>query len=536
MRVSKYYYTIRHLKAEQLCFQIYYRLCVKLRGLFGVKEKYSSYKKGNRVSLSPFPEKSETYRGNGIFEFLNLTHRFNGAWDDRSQGDLWRYNLNYMDFVLQPGMNVNEGVEWINRYITDASDNKVVADPYPISLRGINWIKFVSLHWDELSETELKKIDTFLYSQYKVLSRRTERHLLANHYLENGLSLLFAAVYFQDKDFWRQANSIVVQQLKEQIMNDGAHYELSPMYHCILLERVMDCYNLLQGFDDATFDGIDGLKTILCENASKMMSWLDAIVVSGDRIPLLNDSAYGVASSPGQLRNYAERLGITWGFGTLSDSGYRHVVRDGYEAVLDMAQLGVSYNLGHAHADSSTFLLWANGEELLVDTGVSTYNSGERRDYERSTQAHNTVVLDDENSSEIWGAFRCAQRARVVIEEDGPDSFSHWHDGYRKKGVSCHRKFVCRDDAMEVVDLIEGNTKSVATAYFHLSPKVQLLNIEDNCVVTDKAIFLFEGHHSLHILKKEVALEYNRLHPAQCICVRFEHSLHTKIDVSVDKK
>ena len=513
---------------EQLYFQIYYKLRAKLRKMLGRKEKYTYYKRGNHISFFSFPEKTESYKGNDTFEFLNLTHRFCGVWDDRELGDLWRYNLNYMDFILQPDMTVADGVKWMECFIDAVHDNKIAADPYPISLRGINWIKFVSLHRDELTDTQLCKIDTSLYSQYRILKRRTERHLLANHYLENGFSLLFAAVYFNDESFWRKAKYIVEHQLEEQILDDGAHYELSPMYHCIILERLLDCYNLLHNADDCLFEGLLGVRTLLREKASAMLAWLDAIVTKDDSIPLLNDSANGVALSPAKLREYATNLGLKWRCGVLGDSGYRRVVRTNYEVVFDMAQLGISYNLGHAHADTATFLLWVNGHELLVDTGTSTYNVCKQRDYERSTRAHNTVVVDGENSSKVWGAFRCAQRAQTEILEDGPDVYTLCHNGYAQK--VCRRSFVCKEDFLEIIDTIAGNAPYVSEAYFHLSPHVEILSVEENRVVTDKAVFLFKGNKSLRLIQENIAKEYNILQPAQCIHICFLDKLHTIIN------
>lgn len=530
MILSKYYHTIKYLKAEQIYFQVYYKLCAKFRKLLGRKAKYTFYKKGNPIPFSTFPEKAISYKGNDTFEFLNLTHRFCGVWDERELGDLWRYNLNYMDFILQPDMTVEDGVRWMECFIDAMPDNKIATDPYPISLRGINWIKFVSLHRDELTDEQCRKIDTSLYSQYRILSRRTERHLLANHYLENGFSLLFAAIYFQDKVFWKKAEKIVRLQLNEQILSDGAHYELSPMYHCIILERLLDCCNLLSNADDSLFVGLENLRNFLRRNAIKMLSWLDAIVVANDCIPLLNDSAYGVALLPSELREYAKRLAMEWNSGMLCDSGYRRVVRANYEAVLDMALLGVSYNLGHAHADSATFLLWANGRELLVDSGTSTYNACVRRDYERSTRAHNTVVIGGENSSKVWGAFRCAQRAKTRILEDGPECFTLWHDGYGEKGIECHRSFMCKDNSFEVLDTVTGNTTSVVEARFHLSPEVQVISVDANRVVTDRAMFVFEGHDYIRMSKTEIAKEYNMLLPAECIEIGFCEKLHTIID------
>ena len=73
-----------------------------------------------------------------------------------------------------------------------------------------------------------------------------EYHLLGNHLLENGFSLLFGAYYFQDETIYKIAKKIVVSELEVQILADGSHFELSPMYHQILFHRVLDCIQLIK--------------------------------------------------------------------------------------------------------------------------------------------------------------------------------------------------------------------------------------------------------------------------------------------------
>ena len=47
------------------------------------------------------------------FTFLNLIGDFK-SWNDVSHGMLWAYNLNYMDWLLQPDMTFEQGSEWLN--------------------------------------------------------------------------------------------------------------------------------------------------------------------------------------------------------------------------------------------------------------------------------------------------------------------------------------------------------------------------------------------------------------------------------------
>ncbi len=117
-----------------------------------------------------------------------------------------------------------------------------------------------------------------------------------------------------------------------------------------------------------------------------------------------------------------------------------------------------------------------DGVPLLVDTGTSTYAPGPVRDYERSTAAHNTVEVDGANSTEVWGAFRAARRARVgkvVARDDGGVLMAGAaHDGYRGlpgRPVH-HRQWVLSGTELRVEDLVSGTGEHSVTVRWHLAP------------------------------------------------------------------
>ncbi|MEY6432337.1 heparinase II/III-family protein [Thioalkalicoccus limnaeus] len=64
------------------------------------------------------------------------------------------------------------------------------------------------------------------------------------------------------------------------------------------------------------------------------------------------------------------------------------------------------------HADTLSFELSLFGQRTIVNGGTSRYGSGPERLAERSTAAHSTVQIDGADSSEVWGGFRVARRAR----------------------------------------------------------------------------------------------------------------------------
>jgi uncharacterized heparinase superfamily protein len=102
------------------------------------------------------------------------------------------------------------------------------------------------------------------------------------------------------------------------------------------------------------------------------------------------------------------------------------------------------------------------------------------RQYERSTKAHNTVEVNNENSSEVWGGFRVARRAYPFdykIEElENFVSITCAHDGYNRLiGKPIHRRnWQFFDSSLIIKDQVVGPFKS-AYAYFHFHPSISIV-------------------------------------------------------------
>ncbi|NOQ50957.1 MAG: hypothetical protein GQ578_01890, partial [Desulfuromonadaceae bacterium] len=240
MDLAQLVHTLRYLKPRQLAYRGFY-VARKRLGV-GVVRSIAGEHSGHLLDLAdPIPRTASCDKNR--FSFLNLQHEFSGIidWDFSGHGRLWTYNLNYFDFLNQEGRSKDRGLELIHQLLTSLDGLEPAWEPYPTSLRLVNWIKFLSRE-----KVRDPAIDQSLYVQSVNLTRQLEYHLLGNHLLENGFGLLFAAVFFAEAEFLRRAREVLEPELKEQILADGAHFELSPMYHQILLDRLLDCINLLQ--------------------------------------------------------------------------------------------------------------------------------------------------------------------------------------------------------------------------------------------------------------------------------------------------
>lgn len=420
--------------------------------------------------------------GREEFVFLNTAGavRTPPDWNDGCQTKLWLYNLHYFDCL---GSEVGAGEEgWrsglIDRWI---SENPVGVgngwEPYPISLRVVNWVKWALAG----SRLEPHHVDS-LACQVRWLRQRLERHLLGNHLLANAKALVFAGLFFEgvEAEAWLQLGlEILAAELPEQVLSDGGHFELSPMYHNLILEDVLDLLNLANCYGEAHRDPFTGWPDL----TERMLGWSATMTHPDGEVAFFNDAAFGIAPTFRDLQAYAVRTGLPAEYGgsapltRLEASGYLRLETGEAVAFIDLAPVGAAYQPGHAHADTLSFELSVFGQRLIVNGGTSTYAAGPQREAERATAAHSTVEIDGLSSSEVWSSFRVGRRARVtdiaVREEAAALEVAGSHDGYRwLKGRPVHRRLWRMDDGgLRVEDDVSGRVRS-AVARFHLGPGV----------------------------------------------------------------
>jgi len=492
-----YAVTVRYLKPGQLLWRIWYRLI-----WWPTASQLKTATTPTVTKLSGWQAaivKPQTYSEGPSFRFLNREVDFNNAieWQYAANGRLWTYNLHYFDFL-----NAASNPAHTHRTASDDTGYRIIQDwinnnpptvgtgwePYPTSLRIVNWIKW-TLDGHPLSATDLDS----LFIQARWLFNRVEHHILANHLFTNLKALCFAGVFFDGPEAtkWRQqAITQLHQQLDEQILADGAHFELSPMYHDIILEDVLDLLNLLSC--QPTLDD-QALRPKLTAVAQRMLNWSLQVRHPDGRLAFFNDSAFSIAPAIDALCAYASRLSID---PIATDSENRQplsnlekpdcsglaVLRSGAGfALFDIGSIGPDYQPGHAHADSLSFEYSWREARIFVNSGTSTYTPGALRNAQRSTRLHNTVEIDGVNSSQVWGGFRVASRARTeILDFDQTETQSGSfvvakHDGYTRhlKNVIHTRKLQLTPDGLEIEDHVSGNW-SLAIARFYLHPTLQL--------------------------------------------------------------
>ncbi|MDC3130454.1 heparinase II/III family protein [Bacteroidota bacterium] len=523
LRLKLFINTVKYLKAKQVFYRLYYSLKKRVLKNYNRKE----------IPLTYLPiiwqNSINNYTSFDIsslkFNFLNISHFFYDDinWNYESYGKLWTYNLNYFDFLNQDNISREDGLLLVRDFVKKKDSIIDGSEPYPISLRCINWVKFLSIN-----NVRDREIDDVLYNDLIFLSKNLEYHLLGNHLLENAFSLLFGSYYFQNKKLYRKSIKLLKEELNEQILADGAHFELSPMYHQILFFRLLDCINLIKLNN---FWIKDDLLIFLKNKASLMYSWLESITYQNGDIPMVNDSTYNIAPTSKKLFNYAKKMGILNISKALSDSGYRKITSKKYELFIDVGNIGPDYQPGHSHSDTFNFELHINKSPFFVDTGISTYEKNTVRQNERGTKSHNTIMVNEKEQTETWGGFRVGRRARVNITKENDFKIEAQHDGYKCIGINHKRTFKWNIDDIEIKDSLNKDAR--AKALFHLHSKVlkPVANYNELIFKEIGVHMSFQNHSKIEIQPYNLSKGFNTTKSALLISVSFNKKLTTKIRV-----
>lgn len=487
------------------------------------------------------------------FSFLNTPAAKTGniPWRDKRYPKLWLYQLNSFSFARDFAVNaVNDdylgdrdrALGWITDWI---DKNPPGSDPSwdagPLSDRLLNWALLSAVF--KLNDTEVR---VSYYRQAKWLTSRLEYDLRANHLLKNACALTVAGTFMEDVHLFDRGLNLLREQLQEQILPDGGHYERSPMYHILALWDCLLVYVLLE-------EKPDFLKHALVN----MISFLESILHPDGDIPLFGDAALhqgppmeALLSLAHHLFPDAHRVNHTGKSGyALKDSGF-FVLGDPdkkHYMIVKTAPPSPAYQPGHSHGDIFSYELSLAGVRFIVDTGLHGYAESPLRAYCRSTYAHNTSQLDDLEQCEIWHTFRIARRPGIVstqfnVHDDNGTleaSFEH-HTGYRHyRVIHFNRERAC----WEIHDTIEAHPgKHELKSYIHFHPMCEITR-EKNVITASagkiRANILYDAPESGQVecdldLSCQYCPELGVAIPAPAVILRTigESPLHLRYKIS----
>jgi len=492
-----YLNTLRYLRLYQVYHYVLFFIKRKCLNKYYISEisKLQSIPEPHIVELHKKPALPNLHiLSSNTFNFLNKQVRFTSGidWNDENQTKLWLYNLHYFDYLNSKGQTDSEKIYQINENIisewikSNPIGNGNGWEPYPLSLRIVNWIYFFLQNHQPIDrETKFKKaIIKSIYHQSTYLAKQIEFHISANHLFKNAKALYIAGLFFGNKKWLKKSLRILQNELKEQILPDGGHFELSPMYHAIVLEDVLDLIN----FNSVYYrNGYTIENEKLYEVAMKMLVWLHKMIQPDGDIPLFGDSAFNIALKFDHLKEYAEQnlkkkisLDDHTDVESLDSSGY-YVFRTGDQyLIIDGGQLGLDYQPGHAHGDVFSYEYSYKGKRFIVDSGPGEYLDTELRYAARSIRGHNTFCINNQEPGQFWKAFRLGRRVKspqVRLDTNGDDLLfqGNYKNKISRSQTYCHQREILFINNKFILIVDRVKSKNLTTIKSRIHPNV-------NCV------------------------------------------------------
>ena len=425
------------------------------------------------------------------FLLINERHKIDlGSWTAPEASHLWNFNLHYFEYCVPLAARYArtenaDDLELFKRLVSAWIDKCEYPTgdawhPYTTSLRLVNWMICLDLFGEAVINDVgfFEKFTASAYRQYRHLLVNQEKHLLANHYLENLKTLLICALAFGEDDVLAKVEHEYLRQLDEQVLPDGVHYERSMMYHKLILEGLLRVELAYRSVGKVTPKKI----------ASKTKQMLDAMtsIERGmGKTSFFNDSADGVAK---ECVSLIDACDIVFGFKpddskvAFPDSGFYKLYDNDIALVFFADEPGPRYMLGHAHCDLLSFELSMGGKPAIANSGTYAYQS-ELRPYFRSTAAHNTATINGEEQMECWAEHRVARGVSDVhVEQVGEHRIAASFRNY--KGHLHRRTIELINGALRVEDSTDRNAASVTQHFHTVCLDAISLTLDGDCAAT----------------------------------------------------
>jgi hypothetical protein len=206
----------------------------------------------------------------------------------------------------------------------------------------------------------------------------------------------------------------------------------------------------------------------------------------------------------------------------------------------DAAPLGYLSIAAHGHADALSFVMNVNGFPIFVDPGTFSYHiEPEWRSYFVSTQAHNTVCIDNQNQSyhaadTMWlKHFNC--NVHEIEMNGNSESVTASHNGYKHLLHTRKISFDREECTFEIIDTLMSKDKRnhIAQLNFHLHPHIDCKLVGHTCTLTHHSGIKVELHFqefgelTLHEGELDPILgwyseSFMKRHPTKVIVQKFE--------------
>jgi hypothetical protein len=482
--------------------------------------------------------------------------------------------------------------DWIERNPIGKGVNWTVA--MEAALRGISLCLTMELLWPFTTEEKpwLDQMTGSLWQHLRFIEAHSEFSFLrrSNHYLSNLVGLTTLSAYLRGRGTGRRLGKYaraVQREILLQTYADGGDCEASTGYHVLVAQMFLHSLVVQQRSGCMIAPEFEG-------RLQQMFEWISPLADDSWKLPHLGDCdngrvellsddiaqtmlsaaerhslhvgcLYGLASYLLHLPTGGEAEDAVW-FGLTTDAPTGEaeqkpvtIMPDSGIAVLRSGEASVIFSAmpnglrgkgSHTHCDKLSIVFRLGPEEVFCDGGSRCYTrSAELRNLDRSTGAHNTLVVDgaDQNMvpSDPGLLFQCGNEAvvsRIALWEGGEMAVRASHRGYSRIGVEHHRTVQLSQGSLLILDELSGTEKHLLELRYILGPEwrvsSEMMTAETvRCAIAGPRRLSLqceaESPLALIILPAQISREYGTELPASCIRIQTTATLPARVQTRV---
>jgi hypothetical protein len=436
------------------------------------------------------------------------------------------------------------------------------------ALRGISLCLTMELLWPFTNKEQpwLEQMTASLWQHLRFIEAHNEFSFLlrSNHYLSNIVGLMTLSSYLGLGRRREKYARAVQRELMLQTYEDGGDREASTGYHFLVAQLGLHAFIVQQQSGVAMAPEFQA-------RLGQMFSWMASLADDSGKLPHLGDcdngrvellmddiaqsslpAAQGHSLRAGTLCKLASRL-LPGTFdhqkpvSVLPESGIA-VLRCGQaSAVFCAMPNGLQGKGSHSHCDKLSVIFRLGPDEVFCDSGSRCYTrSAERRNLDRSTRVHNTLMIDEAEQN-IFSAdprllFQSGNEAAVSQITTFEGGVRASHQGYSRMGIEHKRTVELGESWMLITDEISGTGEHLLDLRFvlgpewHVSPE-KITGETVSCVIegrrrltlTCEAVPLLK----LSVLPTEISREYGAGSPTNCLRIQTAARLPAKVQTRV---
>ncbi|MDC0557247.1 heparinase II/III family protein [Candidatus Poseidoniaceae archaeon] len=287
---------------------------------------------------------------------------------------------------------------------------ETVADKHGAAFRLMVLInvKWKLAHELSISNDEIGMIDDLIEQTTSYLVEESNFQKNSNHGYTQAAALWIAVTNEKNLNDRHGRFLLTIERLQYMmetiIGSDGVMIENTPYYHLYILNKVGDIYNW--GKENSVL-----IPSIMEQRLPLMVDYALRSVYPDGKIPLLGAAIPGTnlkSQKWGDFENdYPE---LEWAISegkrgtqpSLLESYFPSAGQTTWRSSWNSSSANTShllfdvgdYRTDHSDLDALTLTWWA-GREIIIDSGLYSYEDSSIRDYFHGTSAHNTLVVDN---------------------------------------------------------------------------------------------------------------------------------------------